>query len=363
MNPEKALRLMLGAVFGAALANAGTLTFTCDPGVAAATCSYLNTTIAGNYSSTFTNASANIYIQYGTTSLASATTGVDNQVTYSQYSAALAAQAIASGNPVQVSAVAALTSYDALIYGSGNVDLTSALANALGIGGDVAGGNAGITGPGGTVCFTPGGAGCYSGIITVTNDVSTPLYYDNLGGTEPSNAYDFYGTVEHEVDELLGTVSCVTTTTTPLSNDCAGNNTPSAVDLFRYSSSGNLAPDNSLSTTPGAYFSYNGGATNGAIGIGGSPKFYNTLDNGDDYADFISSSPDCGTNQTIQDAEGCPGEDAGLTIKNDGGAEINILNAIGYDVHSTASTPEPGTMTLLGAGLAGLAVYRLRRRT
>ncbi len=79
-----------------------------------------------------------------------------------------------------------------------------------------------------------------------------------------------------------------------------------AVDLFRYSSAGKLVLDSSLSTKRGAYFSYDGGATNGANGIAGTPKVYNTLANGDDYADFVSSSPDCGTDIAVQDAEGCP---------------------------------------------------------
>jgi PEP-CTERM motif len=93
-------------------------------------------------------------------------------------------------------------------------------------------------------------------------------------------------------------------------------------------------------------------------GIWGSPKFYNTLANGDDYADFVSSAPDCGTNQVVQDAAGCLGEDADLSILNDGRGEINILNAVGFD---TVSTPEPGTMALFGIGRAALGIYRRRR--
>jgi hypothetical protein len=361
LKSKKALWLTMCLAFGAALASADNIAFTCDPNVAAATCNYLNTTVAGNYNSTFTNANADFYIQYGTTALGSSTGGFDNQVTYAQYAAALSAEATASGNPVQVSAVAALLSQDAGVYGTGNVDITSALANALGISADVIGGNTGITGPGGSPCFTPGTAGCYNGVITITNDSSTLLYYDNLGGPEPSDAYDYYATVEHEVDELLGTTSCVTADTTPLSNDCSPN-TPSAVDLFRYSGPGALVLDKTLSTTPGAYFSYNGGVTNGAIGIGGSPKFYNTLDNGDDYADFVSSSPDCGTNQAVQDAEGCPGEDAGLNILNDGKSEINILNAVGYELApSSSSVPEPRTL-FLSVPVLLLGAYFARRR-
>lgn len=360
MSLRRAVWLAIGAAFGAVMANASVISFTCDPDVAASTCTYLNTVIAGQYSSTFSNANANIYIQYGTTNLASSTTGVDNQVTYSQYAAALAAQASASGNPVQADAVEALTNYDASTYGKDNVEVTSALANALGIGGEVQGGNAGITGPGGIVCFTPGTVGCYSGIVTVTNTPNV-FYYGNLGGgSEPSDEYDFYNTVEHQVDELLGTASCVTTQTSPLSNGCPGTITPSAADLFRYSSAGNLVVDSSLSVTPGAYFSYNGGVTNGATTNTGV-KYYNTLDNGEDYGDFVTNCAGGPGSLSVQDAEGCAGADAGLSITNDGGAEINILNAVGYDV-KTIATPEPSTVGMLA--LAGLAVafVDLRRR-
>jgi hypothetical protein len=200
----------------------------------------------------------------------------------------------------------------------------------------------------------------------VTNDPGTPLYYDNLGGPEPSGAYDFYTTVEHETDEVLGTSSCISTQGVSLSDGCDsfGAGTPSAADLFRYSAPGALVLNSALSTAPGAYFSYDGGTTNGAIGVGGSPKYYNTLNNGNDYSDYVSSSPDCGTNQAVQDAEGCPGEDAGLNILNDGGSEIKILNAVGYDLTpatTTAATPEPGTIILLASGMAALAGYRRRR--
>ncbi|MGA8538910.1 MAG: choice-of-anchor D domain-containing protein [Terriglobales bacterium] len=365
MNLTKALRLTAGLAFGmvfvTAPASAGTITYTCDPSVAAATCSYLNTTVAGNYSSTFTNANANIYITYGTTGLAQSQ-GDFEFVTYDQYVAALTS--ISSPSLVQASALSALSTYDAGPYGGGNVNVTLALAAALGITGDIQGGAVGIT-PDGDDC-TPGTAGCYNAIVTVTNDPSTPLYYDNLGGPEPSDAYDFYGVVEHETDEVLGTSSCISTTsinpadvgtratlrtvknvsrfTHPDSSgltDYCGDGVPSAVDLFRYSGAGHLVLDKSLSTKPGAYFSYNGGTTNGANGVANTPKVYNTLANGDDYADFLSSTPDCGTDIAVQDAEGCPGEDKGLSILNDGGGEINILNAVGYDRVATVS----GTLT------------------
>ncbi len=351
MNLTKALALAVCLAFGTALVNAGTITYTCDPSVAATTCNYLNTTVAGHYSSTFTNANAHIYITYGTTGLAE-TLSYLNFVTYDQYVAGLTSNP--SQSPVQVSALSALNTYDSAPYGSGNVEVTVALGTLLGFT-DLTG----IQSDGSTACSI-GSAGCYNAYIVVTNDPSTPLYYDNLGGPEPADAYDYYGTVEHETDEVLGTSSCVGTNginpaglvrgvvrtvynaarfaspDAKLADGC-GAGVPSAVDLFRYSGAGNLVLDSSLSTKPGAYFSYDGGATNGANGIAGTPKVYNTLANGDDYADFVSSSPDCGTDIAVQDAEGCPGEDKGLTILNDGGGEINILNAVGYVLANSTS--------------------------
>jgi hypothetical protein len=319
------------------------ITYTCDPTVSASVCTYLNTTVASYYNTTFTNANANIYIQFGTTGLAESTQYY-NIVTYADYVSALSS--ISSPSAVQTSALSALSTYDATPYGSGNVEVTVALARALGF---PASGLFGITAS--EASCTPGASGCYNGIITVTNDPSTPLYYDT-GGAEPSDAYDFYGAVQHETDELLGTSSCVYSSGEGLVDGCdfAGTGTPSAVDLFRYSAPHDLILDSAPSTTAGAYFSYNGGTSNGVNGAGGTPKFYNTLDNGADYADFAFIS-DCGANIAIQDAFGCPGEDAGLTIHNDGGGEIKILNAVGFSVPSTTETPATITSPTPGSTL------------
>lgn len=74
--------------------------------------------------------------------------------------------------------------------------------------------------------------------------------------------------------------------------------------------------------------------------------FYNILDSGDDYADFVANTTDCGTNQAIQDATGCPGEDAGLTILNDGNGEIAILHAVGFDVAAAGAAAQLSTTSL-----------------
>jgi hypothetical protein len=336
------LRLLSGTILATSLASASGISYTCGANVAASTCTYLNTTIAGLYNSTFTNANADIYIQYGTTGLAS-TSSVGNQVSYSDYVAALAANP--NKNALQTSALASLAANAAGPYESGTVNLSTALASTLGFSG-----LSGVDASGGTVCSF-GAAGCYDASITVTNDPGTPLFYRN--GTVTADEYDFYSAIEHETDEVLGSASCIATTTTPLSNGCGGN-TPSAVDLFRYSSAGNLVLNSSLSTTPGAYFSYDGGTTNGADG-----NVYNTLDNGEDYADFLSNCP--AGPFSVQDAEGCPGT-SGLDITNDGGAEINILNAVGYDLAQPVTAPEPSTVMLLGAGLLAMGLKISRQR-
>lgn len=312
--------LFLGglALTGAVLANAG-VTYTCDPTInatVAGLCNTLNTTTAALYNNTFSNATANIYITFGTTGLGSSAQYL-NFVPYSQYIAA--ATKNASGSSVQTAAAAALKAYAAPIYSSGQVEISSALGLSLGFTGMT-----GTTSAGNPCDFSA--AGCYAAIITITNDPTTVLYYRT--GTEPKGAYDFFSTVEHETDEVLGTSSCINTQAATLSDSC-GNGVPAAIDLFRYSAAGKLVSDASLSTTPGAYFSYDGGVTNPAPGV-----FFNTLSNGDDYADLLGPCP--GT-QYVQNAEGCPGHDGNTDITNDGGIEIDMLNALGYSLTATAS--------------------------
>jgi PEP-CTERM motif len=320
------------------------INYTCDPSgtgqVSATTCNYLNNTVAVMYDNTFSNANANIYVEYGSTSL-SANEQYSNFVSYTSYLNALTA--IASGGAVQLDALTALNSLDTAIYGGGEVEVTAALGSALGFSGMI-----GITTSGAPCSLSA--ASCYNGLITISNTQS--LYYRI--GNETSAEYDVYGAVEHETDEILGTASCITTTTGSLANGCGGN-TPSAVDLFRYQSAGDPVL---MSTTAGAYFSFNGGATNGADGA-----IYNTLANGNDYADFIS---DCPTIIYIQDGMGCAGHDAGINITNDGpggtdGPEITILNTVGYNL-TDPTVPEPGTLGTFAFGFTALVAFAYRRR-
>jgi len=313
--------------------------YTCDASVAASTCTYLNTTVAGYYNSIFTNANADIYVQYGATGLGESE-GYINLVPYSHYLSAITSTTPKSS--IQASALSSINTYAATPYSGGNLEVTVALGTTLGM--------TGLTGitPTTAPC-TPGTAGCYNEIVTVANAATQEeegftLYYDDQGGTETADQYDFYAVVQHETDEVLGTSSCISTSN-PLSDGC-GSGVPSAVDLMRYSSPGTLALDTAPSQTAGQYFSYNGGVNYGAIGRDATPtaKVYNTIANGEDFADYTSSSPDCGTNEAIQDATGCPGEDAGMTVLNDGQSEITILNALGFSTPEAAITsPAPGT--------------------
>jgi hypothetical protein len=319
------------------------ISFTCDSTIDATvsgTCGTLNSTIAGLYNSSFTNANASIYVTYGVTGLGQSTTGFQNQVSYSAYRNALTATS--SGSAVDTAALDSLNSLDTAIYGTRNVEITSALGTALGLSGMIG------TTVAANACFTPGTGGCYNGIITITNDPATPLYFRS--GTQNSDSYDFFSVVEHEVDEVLGTSSCIGTTGGSLSNDCSGVDTPSAVDLFRYTGEGALA--NPLLTTSAAYFSYDAGVTKVAD--------YNHTANGDDYGDFLTGCGNSGAR--IQDATACPGQ-GGLNITNDGGAEISILDAIGYNrTANVSSTPEPGTLGMLGFGFGLIAIGVLHRR-
>lgn len=349
-------RFLTGLIFCASVACASTLTYTCDPTVdatTAGTCAYLNTQIASLYTSTFVNVSADIYIEQGITTLATSETG-ESFVPYSDYQSALSDAS--SGKGVDVAALAALNSFDTAVYGSDNVVMTSALAGALGFTGV-----GGLTASGAN-CTIGVDAGCYNGIIIVTTPANLAseqpgqsLYYRQSGGSITSGAFDYYSLVERETDELLGTMSCVATKGS-LTDPCdagtgapAGTGTPSAADLFRYGSAGNLVLDSaSLGSGPAtaAYFSYDGGVTNGAGGAA-----FNTAANNQSYADFTASCT------WVQTAAGCLGHS--LNITTDGNAEINMLDAVGYNLNAA---PEPGTLALLGAGLAAACLRRHLRR-
>jgi hypothetical protein len=335
---------VVGMAMGATRASAGSITYTCAANIdatVAGTCAMLNGTIAGLYNSTFSDANASIYVTYGATGLASSLQYYTN-VTYTAYVNALT---LNEGDANDVTAVASLGgSFTNPVVAGDGVALTSALATTLGL--TTVAGSFGIT-PLGATC-TLGSGGCYNGDITLTNAANTWYY---RSGTQHAGTYDINTAVEHETDEVLGTASCITgnsnspATSVNCTNHLNGNPSTgvSPADLFRYSSSGTRSYLSTANGTP-AYFSINNGVTNVAN--------YNNQPNGADYGDWNSAA------LRVQNAFGTPNTN-GTDITNDGGSEIAVLDAVGYNV--TTVTPEPSSMALFGTGLLGIGLLMRKR--
>jgi hypothetical protein len=365
MGSWKRARIFVGFTLASALpVFAGTLSYTCDSTVAAfdgsGVCGYLNSNLGGIYNSIFTNANANIYVTTTATGLGESSQ-VTQYVTYSQYYTALSAES------TDVTALASLPSTEPAIFSGTNqyIGATAALVNALGIppaqtlSGQIQGVSpgAGGTDPGLSACNLGIDPDCYNGVIEIVTPAGLSaktggeqgLWFRNVAGTgsapQPVSDYDYFTILEHETDELLGTASCDDVSDVPTAvNTCtdAGGGSPSAVDLFRYSAPVTRVFD---SLTP-AYFSFDGGVTDY------EGNTYNTTHGGEDYADFHQSC------RFVQDAEGCTGQSVDITDDYLGGEgpEIPILNAVGYDL----ATPEPGTLSYLGAALGVLVAGRRR---
>ena len=280
------------------------ITFTTDPSVPVAQAVYLNTTIAGWYEANITTPiSVSIFLTYGTTNLGANTTG-SGTVTYSQYLSAL--QSHSSGDANDVSALASLPAGpNNPADGTSSMQVTTANLRALG-----------FTAPpsltaSGVPAGTPGAPGTYDGVIVMSNAPGT-FYYSNLGGTQPSNEYNFYTAVEHQVNEVLGLGSGLVTNGPTLSSTGA-----EPEDLFRYSAPGvhSYGPLGTAGMT-GAYFSVNGGVTN--------LNTFNNLANGSEAGSWV---PIPGTPQ-VQDDPLTPGT-APLMVP--GNVETTALDVIGYN--------------------------------
>ncbi len=348
----------VGLAFTAALSSAGSVSFTCDSTVASmdgsGVCNYLNSTVAGIYGNTFTNASASIYVTTSGTGLGQSY-DLRNQVSYSTFYNALAAE---STNAV---AVASLPSTEPAIFSGASVWLTASQIDALGISVPASYGYDPDLNP----CVL-GSDSCYNGVIAIVTPAGLSsesggtqgLWFRNVDGTaagsQPANDIDYFSAVEHEVDEILGTASCSSVTAGPTasySSGCAGvGPVASAIDLFRYSAPGALVYN---SLTPATqYFSPDGGVTDTAGAT------YNTSKVGEDFGDFSQACA------FVQDAEGCLGLSFDITNDFQGGAgpEVAMLNAVGFNLNSTSTaTPEPGSVVLLCGSLGVLALYRRRK--
>jgi hypothetical protein len=327
------------------------ITYTCDSSITSnagqapgGTCNFLNSSTAGLYNSTFTNANASIYIKLGPVA------GGESQfllgaTSYSNYKTQFL------GESTDTAARATLPASEPDV--SGDVFVTAAEGQALGY--DVFTVNFGLMADGTTQCQL-GTAGCYNGVITIGGQ----LYFRS--GIDSSSQYDFFSIAQHETDEVLGTASCLTfsvsgsppAASAPTKDGCTDTNGSglAPTDLYRYSSTGTHAWINASSdhANLGAYFSVNGGATSIAT--------YNNGPNGGDYGDFTFQSS-CASD-LVQDYAAL--SDCSPDITTDAGTpEIQLLNAVGFNLGSGA-LPEPASIGLMAAGLAALGVAGYRRR-
>ncbi|HSR05928.1 MAG TPA: NF038122 family metalloprotease [Bryobacteraceae bacterium] len=200
------------------------IAYTCDPSVTAVAgvCSYLNSTIAGIYAGTFTNASTSIYIKFA--NIGSGDAGQSNfllnDVSYSAFRSALQSHLTSANDTTAFNASVPATNPINSGYG---VYLTLSGMRALGFTP-----SGGMTSSGGSC--SSGTAGCYDGIITMSSTIqSAGNYYFRSGSIGPSQ-YDFFTTVQHETDEVIGTASCAF--------DACGGSHIAPADLFRYQSNG-----------------------------------------------------------------------------------------------------------------------------
>ena len=346
--------VFLAPVFLGALPVLANLSYTCDPSIdatQAGTCAALNaSTVAGVYNSIFSlsGVNINIYITYAAADTFGESLTNFTAVPYSQYRTQLSSS---TDNPGSLATLPGTDPFDP----SGNVDISPALASALGI--TTNGANtAGVESDGATNC-TLGTSGCYNGVIRIGQASATgiPWYYPLSPSDPAGTGIDFFSVVEHETDEVLGTVSCLGTTNVAATNvpfnqctNTLSGTDASAADLFRYASSGVRS---FLSTANGssAYFSNDGGVTDIAD--------YNNSPTGEDYGDWLDIYP-----YLVQDTQASG--DVNLDITTDVGVnsshypqpEIAVLNAVGFNLNS--STPEPATFGLIGVSLLAMALVR-----
>jgi hypothetical protein len=119
------------------------------------------------------------------------------------------------------------------------------------------------------------------------------------------------------------------------------------LDLFRFTSNHNrtFSVGSNTSCTQAsdtnACFSIDGGTT---LLLG-----YNNQNNGADTGDYSSACAH------LQDSVGCPGQSFNLSAS----AELLEMDVVGY-TRAAAVTPEPGTVSLVALGIAGLLFARRR---
>jgi hypothetical protein len=145
-----------------------------------------------------------------------------------------------------------------------------------------------------------------------------------------SGAFDFIGVAMHEMSEVMGRIGINGNTIGAFPNSY------SFLDDFSYKGAGTKGVDGGA----GNFFSINNGTT--------LLKAFNNSGGGGDSRDWAS-----GANDSFN-AFSSSG------VKNDFTAvDIREMDVLGYDL----AVPEPGTILLIGSGLAMIIGSRLRKRT
>jgi hypothetical protein len=326
--PMIAAVVLLGAGTSA-YAGSITIDATFDPTIAAvpgaeAAINAVIANIEANISSP-NNITDNLYYTTMSSGLGESLTGFYG-LTYQQYYDAFAAVAT---QPNQLTALASLgpapgPATPNPVNGTPNVIITSA-----------EGRNLGFATPG---FVAVGPVTDYDSEISLNTSITSP----------PNTLAGFFGlesVAEHETDESLGIGGSGSTIgDTGFFATGVGD-----LDLYRYTSLGVRSYSTVQTTNPFSYFSIDGGAT--------VLSYFNQT-SGADYADWLSNPIPAGFNPQVQDAFGEPSTNPTLGVN-----EITAFNAIGYDVVASATTtPEPGTLGMLGFGFTALGFIARRRR-
>jgi hypothetical protein len=167
--------------------------------------------------------------------------------------------------------------------------------------------------------------GLFDGFSAIDSTISLHMSVMNIT-RPPGNPtlYDLKAVVQHEIDEALGTLSGV------------GGSLPFSADHSRFGGPGVFSF--STSSSASAYFSVDGGVTRlvdyNQSGIG-------------DYGDWA-----LGPFARVQDFQATPGATPNL------GVELRLLDVIGF---SFVSVPEPGSLTLVFAGILIFVAVSSRR--
>ena len=278
-------------------------------------------TVAGDYARSFVgNAVINVGVSWGSVdgySLPSNAVGasVDNLYGYFSYSDIKGYLSQAASGAPSDSALAAAVAHlpSAAPSGVGQYVVPSSEAKVLGL-------------------ISPNQAGM-DGYIGFAGSVSGYTFNPTSGITP--GTYDFQAVAAHELDEVLGRISGLTS---------ASPSYRTVFDLFRYSAPGTL----DLGYNDAAYFSIDGGKT--SLGT------FNNSSSGGDRSDWLTT----GTSSDVQDAFVSTGQAlnltaadlAGLDALAYGGSNLGDANVAPTTVaYHLVEVPEPGSLLLLLTGL------------